>query len=173
MAIEPDPNRTITVVLPQHRDLPTDWQPTFYARTPRMRSSSRLTELLDQLQHVEPSHDLAAGERVMQELAGVVRGLLIDWANQADETGALVAFDPNRLEDVIDYGDLPDLAGAIYEAGMLSSDEKKASASPSPSASEAAASGDSTSRAPNARATAADTAEPVTSASNPTSSDAS
>ena len=150
MTIEADPTRTRPVVLSQHADLPEHRQPTIHCYVPRMRTSRRLSAALEQLQGLGKDSSLSHAERVMSEIVELVRSMVAGWDGLTDERGNAVESDPEKLEDALTEGDITELAGEIYQLGMITAQEKKDSDSPSTSNGTAAPSGESTSGAPSA-----------------------
>lgn len=136
MAINPDPNETLRLVLSEHDELENP--PAFICRNLRRRERKRLAAAItaaskasDTLESLE-----AAFDGVERELGKIIVG----WENQTDSNGEPIPFDINDLDVCLDEKQMIELASLAY-AGGFGETEKKASGSQSPSSTAGSASG--------------------------------
>lgn len=128
----------LTFELPGQDQVPKAKRRRVKTRPLRRRQTRRLRELVGWLKGVKEVEARASESLALQvfaaadEMAAVLEAVLIGWDNMTDEKGRAVAFDPGRLDDVMDDGDIMAVAGLLGYQGSLGVQEKKASGSPLP-----------------------------------------
>lgn len=135
MPIAFDPNQTLELTLWHEKEM--DRRPTFIFRFLSAREHLAVAEAFD-------AYDQATGDPDM--IATAVRGIrvgLVDWRHVTDRAGRLVAFEPDRLEDILTSLELQEIKDRLLMEMALTELDRKKSAWPSlsPGAGSAAGAG--------------------------------
>lgn len=136
MAIDIDPAGTFKI--PMGKD---GKGPTFIFRTVTRRDAKQLNAALMKLQGISDGSGIDVAEAAMDEITERVMDQLVDWKNVRDYRGAVIRFDPKKLDAVLSEGDLAELAAQLRVASFLRPDEKKVSGSRAQSRRESSAKG--------------------------------
>lgn len=101
----------------------------------RRRKQRVLNELQARVTGMGEDTTDADANELFDDIEAALGGLLLMWDNQTDEDGEPVDFNVADLDRVLDDADLMMLFESLYQARLLTLDQKKASALPSASSS--------------------------------------
>ena len=119
-----EPGARFAVVLACDRDKPPESQTRFWYEA---RSARDFRKLLEADAALDRATDTAT---YCDRLFALLRERLVDWENVRDpDAPATLAFDPSRLEDILDLWEARDMVAAIATAQTLDYASKKNSAS--------------------------------------------
>lgn len=122
-----DPKHEIEIVLSSDEGRPADERPTFIGHYLTCREHLQFERELAAAIEVGEKGDT---EALLTGLAHALRLVLCGWRNVRDRSGAPVAYDPERLLDILTIGELYELMRAVRAAVQLSEADRKNCDSP-------------------------------------------
>ena len=132
MPLALDPNQTCMIVLESDQDKPKADQPYFTYRFLTGRQCFQINDALDKIESVKDSE-------VFKTIYSSAATGLVGWGNMiAPATGAEIAFDAEKLDDIVSISEALELCKTITQQFLSRADKKKLN-SPSGSASASAA----------------------------------
>lgn len=120
MPVTSDPNATFEHILSTDKDKPKDKQAVFvmrYLTCSQWRKASKLNE-----QFANRKVDIDEQFEAALKLFSIG---LIDWKNLTDNQGNNIAFDLDKIFDVITLPELAELMGAVIHQTLNVNDKKK------------------------------------------------
>ena len=99
--------------------------PTFFAKSLSVRDQRNIADSIGRIAEASGKGD------VFIEAARILGNAIVGWEGMVDpNTGEEIAFDPDRLVDLLAIDELMDLVGKVTSAGMLAMGDRKKSESP-------------------------------------------
>ena len=130
MPVATDPSQKHDVVLNSDLQCPEDQQATFVFRYMTRRDARNVREVYDGMDK------MVDGDAAMDAVCGCIRQHLVGWHNITDRDGETIAFDADRLDDILTDAEMMELFIKMRLGSQLGVADLKKSESPSQPASE-------------------------------------
>ena len=96
--------------------------PTFFAKSLSVREQRTVADSIGRIAEANGRGD------VFIEAARILGNAIVDWSGMVDpRTGEAIAFDPERLVDLLAIDELMELVGKVTSAGMVAAGDRKKS----------------------------------------------
>ena len=112
IALEPNKRKPLKVTLSGYDDLPEDKRPVFKFKRLSFRKFREVADVYDTMD------ENSSAAEALGKIAGVLKPALLGWENAYDFDGKPVAFDREKLEDVVEMDEGKQLLKGLMEGGV-------------------------------------------------------